>query len=46
LFDTVYIAFGLDDFVSKCNKAVFLGAGFRFGDADIKYFLPNYAGLG
>lgn len=46
LFDTVYIAFGFDDFVSKCNKSVFLGAGFRFGDEDIKYFLPNFVGLG
>lgn len=45
LFDTVYVAFGLDDFVSKCNKTVFLGVGFRFGDGDAKYFLPNYVGL-
>ncbi|MEX0848694.1 MAG: MlaD family protein [Candidatus Dependentiae bacterium] len=44
LFDTVYIAFGFDDFVSKCDKSVFLGAGFRFGDEDIKYLLPNFVG--
>lgn len=45
IFDTVYIAFGLDDFVSKHDKSVFLGAGFRFGDGDLKYFLPNFVGV-
>jgi phospholipid/cholesterol/gamma-HCH transport system substrate-binding protein len=40
LFDTVYVAFGLDDFVSKCNRTAFLGAGFRFGDSCLENFLP------
>lgn len=44
LFDHVYLAIGVDDFASKCNKSFFLGAGFRFGEADFKWFLPNYVG--
>jgi phospholipid/cholesterol/gamma-HCH transport system substrate-binding protein len=44
LFEHVYLAFGIDDFVSKCNASFFLGAGFRFGDTDMKYFVPNYVG--
>lgn len=44
LFEHVYLAFGIDDFVSKCNASFFLGAGFRFGDTDMRYFLPNYVG--
>ncbi len=46
LFNSIYLAFGFDDFVSKDNKSIFLGAGFRFGDDDLKYFLPNFIGTG
>lgn len=44
LFDHVYLAIGFDDCASKCNKSFFLGAGFRFGENDLKWFLPNYVG--
>ncbi len=44
LFDHIYLAAGFDDFVSRCDKSFFLGAGFRFGDADIRYFVPNFVG--
>lgn len=41
LFDSVYVTFGLDDFASRCNKSVFMGVGFRFGDADLSYFMTH-----
>lgn len=44
LFNHVYLALGVDDFVSRCNKSFFIGAGFRFGEEDTKWFLPNYIG--
>ena len=44
LFNHVYVAIGFDDFVSRCNRSFFLGAGFRFGDEELKWFLPNYVG--
>lgn len=36
----IYITFGADDFISKWNKNVFFGAGIRFSDDDLKYFMP------
>ena len=36
----IYIVFGADDFVSKWNKNIFFGAGIRFADDDLKYFMP------
>ncbi len=44
LFNHVYLALGVDDFASRCNKSFFVGAGFRFGEEDTKWFLPNYVG--
>lgn len=44
IFNHVYVAFGFDDFVSRCNRSFFLGAGFRFADDDLKWFAPNYVG--
>ena len=41
----IYAAFGADDFVSQRNANIFFGAGIRFGDDDIKYFLPSFTGL-
>lgn len=41
IFNTIYIAFGFDDFVSKCNKSIFLGVGFRFGDEYMNCFFPK-----
>ncbi len=41
----MYAAFGADDFVSQRNANIFLGAGIRFGDDDVKYFLPSLTGL-
>ncbi len=46
LFRHVYLAVGFDDFVSKCNASAFLGAGFRFGEDDLKWFWPNFVGTG
>jgi phospholipid/cholesterol/gamma-HCH transport system substrate-binding protein len=42
----IYTTFGADDFVSKRNASVFFGAGIRFGDDDIKYFLSSISGVG
>lgn len=46
LYNSIYLAFGFDDFVSRCDRTIFMGAGFRFGDDDLKYFLPNFVGTG
>ncbi len=42
----IYTTFGADDFASKKNASVFFGAGIRFGDDDIKYFLSSLSGVG
>lgn len=42
----IYTTFGADDFASKRNASIFFGAGIRFGDDDIKYFLSSLTGLG
>jgi phospholipid/cholesterol/gamma-HCH transport system substrate-binding protein len=45
IFNNIYTTFGADDFASKRNASVFFGAGIRFGDDDIKYFLSSLSGL-
>ena len=40
----IYFAFGADDFISRRNGSIFFGTGIRFGDDDVKYFLPGLAG--
>ncbi len=42
----IYTTFGADDFASQRNASVFFGAGIRFGDDDIKYFLSSISGVG
>lgn len=42
----IYATFGADDFASKRCATVFFGAGLRFGDDDIKYFMSNISGVG
>ncbi len=42
----IYATFGADDFVSQKNASVFFGAGIRFGDDDVKYFLSSISGVG
>jgi len=37
----LYTAFGVDDVISKNSASPFLGAGIRFGDKDLKYFLSS-----
>jgi len=37
----IYAVFGADDFVSKRNGNVFVGAGIRFGDDDVKYLFSS-----
>ncbi len=46
IFKNIYTTFGADDFASKKNASVFFGAGLRFGDDDIKYFLSSISGVG
>jgi len=40
-FNNLYFDFGADDFISKHNINAFFGAGLRFGDDDIKYFISR-----
>lgn len=42
----IYLTFGADDFASKNNACVFVGAGLRFGDDDVKFLLGGAGGLG
>lgn len=42
----IYATFGADDFVAQKTASVFFGAGIRFGDDDVKYFLSNISGVG
>ena len=46
VLDNLYMTFGADDFISRHNANAFFGAGLRFGDDDIKYFLSGLGGLG
>jgi hypothetical protein len=45
LFRSIYMTFGADDFISRHNANAFFGAGVRFGDDDVKYFLSSLSGL-
>lgn len=40
-FRNLYFAFGADDFISKHNANAYFGAGIRFCDDDIKYFMSR-----
>lgn len=40
----LYFTFGADDFISKHNKSLFYGVGFRFGDDDLKYLMSGLSG--
>lgn len=42
----IYFTFGADDFASRHNANVFLGAGIRFGDDDVKFLLGGLGGAG
>lgn len=42
----LYFTFGADDFASKNNANIFVGAGIRFGDDDVKFLLGGAGGLG
>ncbi len=42
----IYFAFGADDFISRENANAFFGAGLRFGDDDIKYFISRLGNFG
>ncbi len=37
----LYFVFGVDDFISRNNKSVFLGAGLRFTDEDFSYLMSQ-----
>lgn len=41
LMRNIYFAFGADDFISRHNANAFFGAGLRFGDDDLKYFMSR-----
>lgn len=43
---SVYFTFGADDFASKKNANAFFGAGFRWGDDDVKYLMSSIGGMG
>ena len=40
-----YTAFGIDDIVSRKSASPFFGAGLRFTDSDLKYFLGMFGGM-
>ncbi|MGD1997480.1 MAG: MlaD family protein [Candidatus Dependentiae bacterium] len=40
-----YTAFGIDDIVSRGSASPFFGAGLRFTDSDLKYFLGMFGGM-
>jgi phospholipid/cholesterol/gamma-HCH transport system substrate-binding protein len=46
LLRNIYFNFGADDFVSKHNSSLFMGAGIRFGDDDFKYLLSSLSSFG
>jgi phospholipid/cholesterol/gamma-HCH transport system substrate-binding protein len=41
----LYVCFGLDDILSKESASPFYGAGLRFNDSDLKYFIGLLAGV-
>ena len=44
MFNSMYMTFGADDFISKQNANAFVGIGMRFGDDDVKYVLGSLSG--
>lgn len=44
LLRNIYFTFGADDFVSRHNSNVFMGAGIRFGDDDVKFLMGGLSG--
>lgn len=40
-----YTAFGIDDIVSRRTASPFFGAGLRFTDSDLKYFMGMFGGM-
>ncbi len=42
----LYTCFGIDDIISREDASPFWGFGLRFTDADLKYFLSMFAGIG
>jgi len=41
----LYTTFGIDDLVSRRSASPFFGAGLKFNDADLKYFLSMFSGM-
>lgn len=39
--NSIYFVCGADDFISKTNKNAFFGAGLRFADDDLKYYVSK-----
>lgn len=39
--ESLYFVFGADDFISHTNRNAFFGAGFRFADDDVKYYVSS-----
>lgn len=42
----MYTCFGFDDFLSRRSASPFFGAGLRFNDADLKYFISLFSSVG
>ncbi len=42
MFNSMYMTFGADDFISKHNANAFFGFGLRFADDDMKYFVSKF----
>ena len=39
--ESLYCVFGADDFISETNRNAFFGAGFRFADDEVKYYVSG-----
>ena len=46
LFNSLYITFGADDFISRYCKNGFFGAGLRFSDDDLKHVASKFGMFG
>jgi hypothetical protein len=46
MFNSMYMAFGADDFISKHNANAFFGFGLRFADDEMKYLLSKVGSIG
>lgn len=45
MFNSMYMAFGADDFISKHNANAFFGFGLRFADDEMKYLLSKVGSI-